>query len=154
LGEFHQATTNQASHLFELRAILEGDAAFLAASRRTEKHILDMQVCLDDLQQTIRKNVDGTAPDFAFHHLVASATHNKYFIELMDFLNLRIKEVIHQARNHSSQQPGLPEAVEEEHVAIYQAIATMDPEGARKAMLNHIQKAADRLGLSILKPGK
>ncbi len=151
LGEFHQASPNQASHIFELRAVLEGDAAFLAATRRTEKHILDMQTCLNDLQQTIRDNVDGTGPDFIFHHLVTSATHNRYFIELMDFLNLKIKEIIHQARSHSSLQPGLPEAVEEEHGAIYQAIAAMDPEGARKAMLNHIRMAADRLGFSILR---
>ncbi|WP_051564468.1 FadR/GntR family transcriptional regulator [Desulfovermiculus halophilus] len=153
LGEFFHATNNEASHLFELRAVLEGDAAFLAASRRTEEHLERMQACLDDLQQTIRANVDGTGPDFTFHHLVATATHNKYFIELMDFLNLRIKEVIHQARSNSSQQPGLPEVVEDEHMAIYRALIHMDPDGARQAMLEHIQKAADRLGLSILGAG-
>ncbi|MFO7801532.1 MAG: FadR/GntR family transcriptional regulator [Desulfovermiculus sp.] len=152
LDDLSQATAHEANHLFELRAILECDSASLAAQRRDDLLLERMQECLTQLDQAILHKEDGAEPDFDFHHLVVTASRNPYLIELMDFLHIRIKNVIRRAREVSSLQPGLPEAVQTEHVAIYDAIQAQHMQNARDAMLNHILKTSERLGLCILRP--
>jgi DNA-binding FadR family transcriptional regulator len=43
--------------------------------------------------------------------------------------------------------------VQEEHVAIFEAISKRDPERAREVTLAHIKNAAKRLGLSLFDLG-
>ena len=152
LDDLREATSNEANHLFELRAILECDAAWLAAQRRDEIIVDKMQTCLDQLDQSIEQGRDGTGPDFDFHHLVVTASQNPYLIELMDFLHIRIKNIIRRARDVSSLHPGLPQTVQIEHVAIFRAIQDGNKKQAREAMLDHIIQTSKRLGLRILMP--
>lgn len=152
LDDLREATSNEANHLFELRAILECDAAWLAAQRKDGAIIKKMQTCLHQLDQTIEQDRDGTEPDFDFHHLVVTASQNPYLIELMDFLHVRIKNIIRRARDVSSLHPGLPEVVQVEHVAIFRAIQDGQKKQAREAMLDHIIQTSKRLGLRILMP--
>ncbi|MNW22198.1 FCD domain protein [compost metagenome] len=53
------------------------------------------------------------------------------------------------ARGNSQRQPGLPEQVHGEHVAIFEAIRAADPEAARLAAAAHLRNAAARLGLPL-----
>ena len=137
-------------HLFELRAILEGDAASLAALRRSQDDLDDLQTSLKHMAASIDANTDGADFDFDFHRLVARASSNSYLLDLMHFLNTKIKGVIKTARENSSLQPGLPPVVQKEHEAIYQALVDQKPDSARQAMLSHISQASRRLGLKVL----
>lgn len=142
--------TQNLSHLFELRAILEGDAASLAALRRSQADLDEMQACLEQMAAAVQDGADGADSDFDFHRLLARASGNTYLLDLMHFLNTKLKGVIKTAREHSSLQPGLPQLVQKEHEAIYEALSAQDPDRARQAMLHHITQASRRLGLNVL----
>jgi len=137
-------------HLFELRAILESGSASLAALRRDEKLLHEMEACLKQMNEAVLKDADGTTPDFEFHLLIAKATGNPDVIAFMEFLNSKLNDQIRKARENSRLKTGLPLIVEREHVAIFDAIAAGNPDAAREAVIAHIFQASQRLGLNIL----
>lgn len=144
------ATDVEFKHVYELRAIIEADAAFLAAKRRKPSHLDRMAQCLRAMAEAIDKGVDGTAPDMNFHHLVAEASSNPYLSELMVFLSDKLRVAIRKARNHSSLKPGLPLMVQKEHEAIFNGILAQDPDAARTAIMSHLTNAGRRLEIEIM----
>jgi DNA-binding FadR family transcriptional regulator len=150
LDDFDQLSTEDIEHLFELRAILEGDAAFLAASRRSLDHVERLNKCIRQMAEAICNDHDGTAPDANFHSIIAEASLNPYLNELMQLLNDKVVNLIRKARGHTNQNPNLlPRKVQKEHKAIYRAIADKNPVEARTAVLTHIKNAGDRLGVKV-----
>lgn len=149
LQNLQKLDSNDLSQLFELRVILDSAAAAMAARRCKKKQLKRLKSALNHMSDTIRSDTDGTAPDFEFHTGIAEASGNNYLQALIQFLNDKIEQVIHEARSHSRMRPGLPADVQKEHVAIYRALAGQNPEKARKAALTHLQNAAKRLGLTI-----
>ena len=57
--------------------------------------------------------------------------------------------IVRTARLNSRQQPGLPEQVHGEHVAIFDAIRARDADLARRCATDHLRNAAGRLGLPM-----
>jgi GntR family transcriptional repressor for pyruvate dehydrogenase complex len=149
IEDLGNASQTRLAYLFELRAILEGDAAALAAKRRSEDQLSSMERRLQEMEEAVREDIDGTDPDMAFHQLLADSSRNPFLIELMEFLNAKLREVIQTAREHSSQYPGWPDSVQLEHEAIFKAIRAQEEAAAREAMLEHIKNAGERLGLAI-----
>ena len=152
---FRLETAEKLSHedlaqLYELRAILESEAAALAATRGTEKDLDRLRIGLEGMAQAVLKDTDGTNADLDFHRTVAEAGGNRHLQDLMHYLNDKVAGVIHEARKHSRLRAGFPEEVQREHEAIYEAIAAGDPDRARETVLEHLTKAAKRLGLRIL----
>jgi len=150
LEGLENANSGEISQLFELRAILEGDAARLAAKRRSDQDVYRLKQCLEAMAEAVREGRDGSGPDADFHQLIAKASGNPYLRAFMRFLNDKLKNLIRKARDHSSLQPGLPALVQQEHVAIFEAIAEQDSKKARRAALTHLENAARRLGLDVL----
>jgi DNA-binding FadR family transcriptional regulator len=149
LEDLKQASSIEIAHLYELRIILEGDAAALAAERRNEKDLEKLRDRLVAMAHAVEKDSDGTSPDLDFHQIIAEASGNPYLRDLMWFLNDKLKDLIRRAREHSSQNPNLPLAVQEEHAAIFEAISSGDPVEARVKALAHLRNAANRLGLTV-----
>lgn len=142
--------SSEVGHLYELRAVLEGDAAFLAASRRTPEQLGEMGQTIERMARAVREGKDGTLPDLAFHRLVAEATQNPYLLEFMSFLTGKLRDLIARARENSSRSPGVSEQVQLEHEAIHEAIRAADPEASRAAALIHVRNAGGRLGYRII----
>jgi DNA-binding FadR family transcriptional regulator len=130
----------------EVRIALEGQAAMLAAQRRTPSQMEDITTALAALRAAFE---DGSVPaqaDFEFHRAVAGASGNALFAELLDMLN----EIIQQAMTVAL---GLTRVgskdrarrVVEEHEAIAEAIARGDAEAAGLAMRYHLHRARQRV---------
>ena len=153
LDGVEQANSVELRHLYELRIILEGNAAALAVERRRKKNLAKLEHCLTDMAHTVRDSTDGIAPDVEFHQTMASASGNPYLRDLMCFLNDKLVHLIRRAREHSSLHPGLPLVVQQEHMAIFEAISERDPTKARDAALAHLMNAAKRLGFTVLGSG-
>ena len=130
----------------EVRIALEGQAAMLAAQRRTPSQMEDITTALAALRAAFE---DGSVPaqaDFEFHRAVAGASGNALFAELLDMLN----EIIQQAMTVAL---GLTRVgskdrarrVVEEHEAIAEAIAHGDAEAAGLAMRYHLHRARQRV---------
>lgn len=150
IKDLEHASNHRLEQVFELRAIIENEAASLAAKRRTQEHLEQMWARLEDMDESIRRNLDGSSADSSFHHLIAISCQNPYVIEFMEFLNSKIQYAIRIARQHSNQFSGWPNSVQQEHIAIYNAISEGDERAARTAMQQHISQASRRLGLRIL----
>ena len=128
--------------ILELRISLETEAAWLAASRRTEEQARDMGAALQRILQGA-----SVEADVQFHMLIAQATGNRYFVDILTHLGTTI---IPRARVNSAQlahdEPSAYlERVNREHEDIFHAIERKDPEGARAAMRTHLSNSRERL---------
>jgi len=137
------------SAVYELRLDLESASAALAAVRRTNMDIEALESILKSLADNLYTPEPAVELDIAFHVAIAHATHNRYYVELLQYLNLQIREAVQTARTHSLARERLPDEVHREHVRIFDAIRAGDALAARSAATSHLQSAAARLGLDI-----
>ncbi|MDN5842199.1 MAG: FadR family transcriptional regulator [Alcaligenaceae bacterium] len=134
--------------ILELRISLETEAAGLAALRRTDTHMQQMRGILDDFANHLRKKTgNAVVADIAFHLLVASATGNRYFHDILKQLGKAIipRTRINSAALAEDDQTAYLNRVNREHEDIYNAIARKDPDAARAAMRTHLANSRERL---------
>jgi GntR family transcriptional repressor for pyruvate dehydrogenase complex len=134
--------------IFELRAEVESGAAALAALNRSSEDLAAMRSALDKLSQAISREEAGTEHDLAFHERIALASGNRFFREFLEFYASRMSASVAVARGNSARKEGWSRIVHFEHEAIFDAIASGDPEEARASMWLHLRNARKRLGLS------
>lgn len=146
----HLLGPEEQAQLYELRTVLETEAAALAARRRRPKDLKALAACLRAMRRAVEEGQVGSAPDAEFHCLLAEASGNRHLSDLSRFLYDRLAEVIKRARQSSLRTPGLSNLVQQEHEAIHQAIVARDPQAARQAALDHLRNAARRLGLPAI----
>lgn len=140
MGEMHD--------IFELRAMIEGTVAELAARRRTPADLARMKAQLIAMDEALAKGADGTGADDAFHVAIAAATRNAHVGELVRFLGR------HFSDTRRLTWPGggadkAPRAAQREHRALYAAIAAGQPAQARRRALEHLHAAAHRVGIDL-----
>lgn len=138
--------------VYELRLDLESTAAALAAVRHTDEDIRQLESILGKLETHLYHPENGVEFDTAFHAAIARATHNRYYADLLQYLNLQIRQVVQAARTNTLRHDGLAAQVHQEHVAVFDAIKARDPMRAREASLSHLLSASGRLGLTL--PGR
>ena len=111
---------------FETRAVLETEAARLAALRIKPKGMAQLEKML--AQRGNRDNLDRetfVAQDFAFHEAIVAASGNNALIEVYAFFSASIRESI-----EATLDSGLPEPSDDAHRQIVEAIASGDPDRA------------------------
>ncbi len=116
---------------FELRAILETEAARLAANRRTDED-LEQLVRLLDKRGEIPEKGDLAAfvdRDLAFHQGIARAAHNSALEELYRYFSASVRFNTHAAIVEHE----LPEPSAAAHAKILAAIKSRNSEHAAKA---------------------
>ena len=133
--------------LLELRIGLEGQAAALAAVRRSDEHLVRMRKALDDYQDLAAAGDSCIEADRRFHLLIAEATGNLYFSEVMAQLG---NGLIPRNRMALAERAGANLArhaylANPEHEAILNAIRRQDPDAARAAICLHLSNSRDRL---------
>jgi DNA-binding FadR family transcriptional regulator len=138
--------------VYELRLDLEGAAAALAAARRTSADVDALAAILRSLADNLYAPDHAVELDIAFHVAIAEATHNRYYVDLLQYLNLQIRQSVQTARTHSLARQRLPDEVHREHVRVFEAIRAGDSRAARIAATSHLRRAAARLNLPI--PGR
>ncbi len=131
---------------FEFRAGLEGAAAALAAVRAEEDDLDEIRAALDALEHCIVTRQLGAEADERFHLAVAKATQNHYHIAVQTSLQSHLSAGMTLSRNLSMlRSEARLRLVQEEHVAILEAIAARDSLRARAAMEIHINNARYRM---------
>jgi GntR family transcriptional repressor for pyruvate dehydrogenase complex len=147
VDEAEQLTREELTHFYEIRAIIEGEAAALAARRRKAAHVKKMRGCIARMATAVKSRTDGTKPDLEFHQTIAEASGNTYIKDLMGYLTSKACMVIRTARENSSREAKLPALVQREHEAIFEAISAGDADAAMACSRRHLLHAARRLGL-------
>lgn len=141
------ATAVDVMAVLELRISLETESAGLAALRRTDEQLRDIRAALDALEANASGEGDTVSPDLRFHMLIAAATGNRYFADIMAHLGATLipRARINSPRVAMEDLPQYLRRVNREHEEIYEAIARRDPESARAAMRLHLTNSRERL---------
>lgn len=122
--------------LFEVRRILEGEAAALAASRRLDNEVLKMSAEVDAMEAGLHSADAFIMADLRFHLIVSEASRNRLIAYLMD----AIRALLQRSLMTSYDVPGSPEGAIEMHRLIVDAIAARRPEEARQLMQEHVSR--------------
>jgi GntR family transcriptional repressor for pyruvate dehydrogenase complex len=122
--------------LFEMRRILEGEVAGLAAARRTDHDLERMEDAIADMEAGLASEHDYIAADVRFHVTVAEATGNRVAAHLMH----AIRDQVQRALGSAYRVPGSPERSLDQHREIVDAIRLRRPDEARQRMHEHIAR--------------
>ncbi|WP_291994599.1 FadR/GntR family transcriptional regulator [Candidatus Accumulibacter sp. ACC003] len=135
--------------IFELRAMVEGSIAELAARRRVPADVVAMQCFLDAMDDALANGSDGSEADDDFHLAIAAATHNSYAHRLLEFLGRHFSESRRLAWSMPGRNGALPAEACAEHRRIFASVSTGDPERARRHAHEHVRCAARRVGIEL-----
>lgn len=131
---------------FEFRSAVEGEAAYLAATRRSDAQLAKMKQILLALDEIVAKGDLGVDTDEAFHAAICEASDNQYFSAARMSMKTNIITGLNLTRNLSLTKPHeRMQLVQAEHYAIFEALERMDADGARRAMRLHIDNARRRV---------
>lgn len=122
--------------IYEIRVILEGLCARLAAERATSEQIEEMESCCERMVDSDSIEArELILIDRNFHRLLAQATHNKFLTgEIEQFYNLSLRLW------HLSLNKVAPVDLDtSRHFAVLQAIKDRDACRAEELMTQHIQ---------------
>jgi len=132
-------------HVVEVRRVLEGEIAALAAERATRAQVAAMRRALKAIDLASAAGRDGVAEDLAFHRSIGEATGNPQFTLLLGFLEQYLREGMRITRGNEARRSDFMAAVRLEHRAIVDAIAARDPATARRRAREHLLHGEQRL---------
>ncbi|WP_224752585.1 FadR/GntR family transcriptional regulator [Metabacillus arenae] len=147
---FHiqKAEGESIQHLFEMRKILEPEAAFLAASRRTANELERMREVLKWMEEDfIVKEKTGREADFEFHRTIIQATHNSVMILMLENLSTLYNKVLEITLKQNVGLARKREIVYKEHENIFLAIEAEEPELAKVQSIIHLKNVERKLQL-------
>ena len=140
------------SNAMEMRLIIDPAAAAIAAVRRTEEDIAEIEMCLRKLEE-IRANAgeneatSGAYWNSVLHGAIFSATRNVLLVRAHDSLKSLTEKGVAQMRGQMPNvDPAWRETILQEHRSIVNAIAQSDPTRARFEMERHIGHTAMNMG--------
>ena len=139
------ASVQAVVHVVEVRRVLEGEIAALAAERATRAQIAAMRRALKSIDAAVAEGRDGVAEDLGFHRLIGEATGNPQFRLLLGFLEQYLREGMRITRGNEARRADFMAAVQQEHHAMVEAIAARDPAAARHHATQHILRGEGRL---------
>lgn len=134
--------------LLEVRELLEGQAAYMAALRGNEQdfHRITYAFNAMDNQQTQLSDVyEAAARDHAFHQSIYDAAHNPVLVHTLQNLMQLMRQTVLASVNHLYHHPSYKEQIDKHHKQLYVALIARKPEAARKAATAHIKNIRERL---------
>lgn len=129
--------------VMELRAVIEAEAAALAAERASD---LDRDLIRDRFEAMTsaheRQDVDEIAlTDAEFHFAIYEASHNVMMMHVMRSLETVLRSNVYLNRRNLYEHRVQKDSQLAEHQAIYDAIMDRDPAQAREAARTHMTTA-------------
>lgn len=138
----------QIRYLLEVRTILETEAAYLAALRRTNEDLKRIAQALQHLQYDFSsEDQTGQESDISFHREMIRAAHNPIMIYTMDNLSNYYAQSLSITLKQNMGLKRKRQQVYKEHEVIYLAIEAGEPELARVQCAIHLKNAEKKLAL-------
>jgi DNA-binding FadR family transcriptional regulator len=126
----HEPADSLLNGLFELRRIVEPQAAALAAERRTEADLVAMAQALEGMGKHSLAVDAGRVADQNFHSALLRASGNAFVASLISSIAAAVTwTTIFKQRHHQLARDPLPD-----HVRVYEAVRAGDPAAAQRAM--------------------
>jgi GntR family transcriptional regulator, transcriptional repressor for pyruvate dehydrogenase complex len=131
-------------HLFELRLIVEGAAAGLAATRAQPQDLRAIEDSLTQMRLALAAGHDGSRHDGLFHEAIANASHNPELARFVTFLGHAFDETRAPSWTAEGRALRHAEKAVAEHQAILDAIAAGHGAQAQHAAEAHIRHSGMR----------
>lgn len=123
--------------LYEMRIVIEPEAAFYATERATETEMKNILHYGQVLEQKLIDNSERALEEQNFHKAIAKATHNMYMNKLIPALLQVIYIAVKVTQNNSE----LRVETIRDHRLIMDFMSQRDAEGAKTAMRLHMLHA-------------
>lgn len=132
-------SAEEATQIYHVRKMLEGEAAALAAKNGTPDDIAEMKRALESFEQAVRDGDAGAriSATSEFYEAIIRRSGNQVIGDLIHGLLARVNVL--RARTMSI--PGRAQHSASELRKIYEAIAAHDVRGARAAAVEHVASA-------------
>lgn len=131
---------------YEVRFVLETEAARLAAVRRTAAQMEVLEAALDALRTALLSSAPAHVEDRELHRAIADATGNLAFQQAFDALWPDVEKVMQAGVDISrSRSADVIAVMLHEHEVIVDSIRAQDPERAALAMRWHLGEGRRRL---------
>jgi len=131
---------------YEVRFVLEAEAARLAAARRSVEDMAGIQTALDQLRTALLSSAPADVEDMELHRRIAAATGNPAFGLAFEALFGEVERIMRAGVDISRSRP--PEVIGimmREHEMIVEAIRAQDCDAAALAMRWHLSEGRKRL---------
>ncbi|MBN8429306.1 FadR family transcriptional regulator [Microbulbifer salipaludis] len=134
-----------AFEILQARIMFEGEAAGLAAREVSDEEVAKLAEIFDEMVAENATESSAEVADEKFHLHIAQCTHNDAVVSVCQHLwklrnNSSVSAHILEKVRQAGSKPGI-----EEHRRILEAIQRRDPEGARNAMRDHLQRVVQQL---------
>lgn len=143
LAMFLTEESGTSANLFETRTLLESGIARLAATRRTEEDLAEMEHFYHVIMHSnqVEEFIQG---DIGFHSSVMKAAKNPTLYSFSSLVSELMKYGIRKNHTVLFFEAGAKEISAQQHYDIFCAIQQKDPEKAYKAMYNHLEYTASQ----------
>lgn len=132
----------------QLRMAIEPEAAALAADSSDTARIKAIGDALARMKKADEGQDDPLAADIEFHCAILSASNNRFFYQLREFIQVALRVSIAS----TNQLKGVLTANYDDHKRIYDAICAGDKERATAAVKVLLVEVMDLINVSLAKP--
>lgn len=129
--------------LYEMRLIVEPEAAYYAAMRASEEEIKQILHLGQQIEAAIADGRDRTDMERNFHKAIARATHNEFMTKLLPVIYQAIDRGVQLSQK---KEKAVSDTVQD-HRMLMEFLRTGNAEGARSAMKIHILHAMEELDM-------
>jgi GntR family transcriptional activator of glc operon len=134
--------------LFEVRSLLEGESARLAALRGTDADFVLITRAYDALVAAHEHELaapEHARLDHAFHLAICEASHNAVLVQTLRSLTDLLLNTVFASVNNLYHREPQKKQIDRHHARLYNAVTSRQPEQARKAAVSHIQNICENL---------
>ncbi len=136
--------------LLEVRALLEGESARLAALRGTDA---DFVLLRRRYEEMLAAHADGEDADpreharldHAFHLAICEASHNPVLVHTLQSLTDLMLSTVFASVNNLYHRPTQKRQIDRQHSRLFHAVIERLPDQAQRAARDHIQSIRDNL---------
>lgn len=129
--------------LYEMRLIVEPEAAYYAAMRASDDEMEQILYLGQQIEAEITEGKDRTEAERNFHKAIAKATHNEFMTKLLPVIYQAIDKGVRLSR----QKNKLVSDTVQDHKVIMEFLRMRNGEGAKSAMKIHILHAMEELNM-------
>jgi DNA-binding GntR family transcriptional regulator len=144
-----EVSTSDLVQIYPIRAVLEGLAAYDAATRIDAAGLKRLEHLITSMQKSAARGDTraAIADDFAFHLTVVEASGNWLLKQFWERMRLATTTFLTVSRSHHP----LAE-IAERHTPVLEALRARTPEAAERAMRRHIEEPGEWLRQALEEP--
>ncbi len=136
--------------LLEVRALLEGESARLAALRGTPADRVIITRRYEEMAHYVESVADIDVErlarhDHAFHLAICEASHNPVLVHTLQGLTDLLLSSVFASVKNLYHRPDPRAQINAQHARLFQAVVEQNPEQARQAALEHLKSIGENL---------